>query len=232
MPESHLFSLLSLGLLLGAKHALDADHVAAILAIASQNRNVWRSALIGLCWGMGHTIILLLVGVAVLFFKLAIPAYWTKLFEGGVGAVLIALGLSVAVGLWREGWHMHAHTHEAGPTHRHLHSHRDGMEHAHRHRFGLEAKSLAVGMVHGLAGSAAVLLLVLATVPSLWSGFLYICVFGVGSIAGMVVLATVLSVPFAASANKLIRGHQALRAGAAVLSIVLGTRMLLELLSF
>jgi ABC-type nickel/cobalt efflux system permease component RcnA len=231
MPESHLISLLTLGLLLGAKHALDADHIAAILAISAQNRSVWRSSLIGLCWGMGHTLVLLLMGVAVIFFKLAIPQAWTRLFEGGVGAVLIALGVSVAVGLWREGWHLHAHTHEAGPTHRHFHAHRDGTGHAHGHRFGLEVKSLAVGMIHGLAGSAALLLLVLATVPTVWSGILYICVFGVGSIAGMVVLATVLSVPFAASADNMTRGHQALRVGAALLSIVLGTRMVLELLS-
>jgi high-affinity nickel permease len=229
MPDTHVLSLLLLGLLLGAKHALDADHLAAILTIASENRSFRRSSMIGLFWGIGHTIVLLLMGMAVLFFKLAIPQEWTKLFEAGVGAMLVALGISVGIRVWREQWHVHLHGHPEGPTHRHLHSHRAGEEHAHGHRFRLEYKSLAVGMVHGLAGSAAVLLLVLATVPSLWTGVLYLVVFGVGSIAGMMVLATALSVPFTASAEKMVRSHQALRASAALLSIVLGSRMIIEL---
>ena len=230
MADSHILSLLSLGFLLGLNHALDADHVAAILTIATENRTFWRSSLIGFCWGVGHTVILLVVGTAVLLFKLTIPSAWAKLFEVAVGVMLVGLGLSVAFALWRERVHLHAHWHEHGEQHRHLHSHRRGAHHDHLHRFRLEYKSLAVGMVHGLAGSAALLLLVLAAVPSLGVGLVYILVFGAGSILGMVFLATAMSIPFAMSAERTARVHQTLRVAAALFSIVLGSTILFELL--
>jgi high-affinity nickel permease len=230
MADSHILSLLSLGFLLGLKHALDADHVAAILTIATENRTFWRSSLIGFCWGVGHTVILLVVGTAVLLFKFTIPSAWAKLFEVAVGVMLVGLGLSVAFALWRERVHLHAHWHEHGEQHRHLHSHSRGAHHDHLHRFRLEYKSLAVGMVHGLAGSAALLLLVLAAVPSLSVGLVYILVFGAGSILGMVFLATAMSIPFAMSAERTARVHQTLRAAAALFSIVLGSTILFELL--
>jgi sulfite exporter TauE/SafE len=272
MADSHIFSLLSLGFLLGLKHALDADHVAAILTIATENRTFWRSSLIGFCWGVGHTVILLIVGTAVLLFKLTIPSAWAKLFEVAVGVMLVGLGLSVAFALWRERVHLHSHWHQHPPSispshpgsaktdpfpvaapfsgevsaeprsngrapsrqdgeeHRHLHSHSRGAHHDHLHRFRLEYKSLAVGMVHGLAGSAALLLLVLAAVPSLGVGLVYILVFGTGSILGMVFLATAMSIPFAMSAERMARVQQTLRAAAALFSIVLGSTILFELL--
>ncbi len=230
MADSHILSLLSLGFLLGVKHALDADHVAAILTIATENRTFWRSSLIGFCWGVGHTVILFVIGTAVLLFKLTIPSAWANLFEVAVGVMLVGLGLSVAFALWRERVHLHAHWHEHGEQHRHLHSHSRGAHHDHLHRFRLEYKSLAVGMVHGLAGSAALLLLVLAAVPSLGVGLVYILVFGAGSILGMVFLATAMSIPFAMSAERTARVHQTLRAAAALFSIVLGSTILFELL--
>ena len=223
MADSHILSLLSLGFLLGLNHALDADHVAAILTIATENRTFWRSSLIGFCWGVGHTVILLVVGTAVLLFKLTIPSAWAKLFEVAVGVMLVGLGLSVAFALWRERVHLHAHRHEHGEQHRHLHSHSRGAHHDHLHRFRLEYKSLAVG-------SAALLLLVLAAVPSLGVGLVYILVFGAGSILGMVFLATAMSIPFAMSAERTARVHQTLRVAAALFSIVLGSTILFELL--
>ena len=230
MLDSHLLSLLFLGFLLGVRHALDADHVAAILTITTENQSLWRSSLIGFCWGLGHTLILLMVGAGVLLFRVTMPSAWEKAFEAGVGVMLVALGLSVAFRLWRERVHLHTHRHDAGEEHRHFHSHRHGAQHDHLHRFRLEYKSLIVGMVHGLAGSAALLILVLATVSSLAVGILYIVIFGIGSILGMMLLATAMSVPFTISAEKMARVYQALRATAALVSIVLGSRMLLELL--
>ena len=99
MLDSHLLSLLFLGFLLGIRHALDADHVVAILTIATENQSVWRSSLIGFCWGVGHTLILLMVGAGVLLFKVTIPSAWEKAFEAGVGVMLLGLGVSVAVTL-------------------------------------------------------------------------------------------------------------------------------------
>jgi ABC-type nickel/cobalt efflux system permease component RcnA len=228
MPDSHLFTLLFLGFLLGIRHALDADHVAAVMTLATGKRPLRRSALIGVCWGMGHTVILLIVGVAVVFFKLTISSAWAKVFEAGVGIMLVGLGVSLALALWRERLHLHSHLHEDGQEHRHVHAHGHGGQHDHLHRFRLEYKSLAVGMVHGLAGSAALLLLVLATVPSFGVGMLYIVVFGIGSILGMVLLATAMSIPFAMGMEKFAQAQQPIRIVSALLSIVIGSTILVE----
>jgi ABC-type nickel/cobalt efflux system permease component RcnA len=228
MPDSHLFTVLFLGFLLGIRHALDADHVAAVMTIATGKRTVRRSALIGFCWGMGHTVILLLVAVAVVFFKLTISSTWAKVFEAGVGVMLVALGVSLALALWRERLHLHSHSHEDGQEHRHMHAHGHGGHHDHLHRFRLEYKSLAVGMVHGLAGSAALLLIVLATVPSFSVGMLYILIFGIGSILGMVLLAILMSIPFAMGMEKFAHAQQPIRIVSAFLSIVIGSSILLE----
>ena len=231
LPAHPGLSFLLLGFLLGVKHALDADHVVAVSTIATENRSLKGSCAIGFCWGVGHTAVLLVAGLAVLGFHLAIPHDVARLFEAGVGVMLIGLGLSVGWTLLRERLHVHAHTHDDGTGHLHVHSHCGGPGHAHLHRFRLEYKSLAVGMVHGLAGSAALLLLVLSTVRSLTDGMLYILVFGAGSIAGMVLLGAVLSVPFAVTPQRLVRTHLVLRALAGLASVGLGGSMLYEFLS-
>lgn len=231
LPAHSGLSFLLLGFLLGVKHALDADHVVAVSTIATGNRSLKRSCAIGFCWGVGHTAVLLVAGLAVLGLHLAIPHDVARLFEAGVGVMLIGLGLSVGWTLLRERLHVHAHTHDDGTSHLHVHAHRDGQGHAHLHRFRLEYTSLAVGMIHGLAGSAALLLLVLSTVRSLTEGMLYILMFGAGSIAGMVLLGAVLSVPFAVTPQRLVRTHLVLRALAGLASVSLGGSMLYEFLS-
>ncbi len=230
MPDSHVLTLLFFGFFLGIRHALDADHVAAMMTLATGKRTLRRSALVGFCWGMGHTLILLIVGMAVVFFKLTISSTWAKVFEAGVGVMLVGLGVSLAWTMWRERLHLHSHLHEDGQEHRHVHAHGRGEAHDHLHRFRLEYKSLAVGMVHGLAGSAALLLLVLATVPTLGVGMLYILVFGIGSILGMVLLAAAMSIPFAMGMEKFARAQQPIRIVSALLSIVIGSSILLELM--
>lgn len=231
LPASPGLSFLLLGFLLGVKHALDADHIVAVSTIATGNRSLKRSCAIGFYWGMGHTAVLLVAGLAVLGFHLAIPHDTARLFEVGVGVMLIGLGLSVGWTLLRERLHVHAHTHDDGMGHLHVHSHLEGHGHAHLHRYRLEYKSLAVGMMHGLAGSATLLLLVLSTVHSLTDGMLYILVFGTGSIAGMVLLGAVLSIPFAVTPARLVRTHLVLRALAGLASVSLGGSMLYEFLS-
>jgi ABC-type nickel/cobalt efflux system permease component RcnA len=231
LPAHPGFSFLLLGLLLGVKHALDADHVVAVSTIATENRSLRRACAIGFCWGVGHTAVLLVAGLAVLGLHLAIPHDTARLFEAGVGVMLVGLGLSVGWTLLRERVHVHTHTHDDGTGHLHVHSHREGHSHAHLHRYRLEYTSLAVGMMHGLAGSAALLLLVLSTVRSLTDGMLYILVFGTGSIAGMVLLGAALSVPFALTPERLVQTHLVLRALAGLASVSLGGRMLYEFLS-
>jgi hypothetical protein len=231
LPAHPGLSVLLLGFLLGVKHALDADHVVAVSTITAEQRSLRRSCVIGFCWGVGHTAVLMIAGLAVLGFNLAIPPDVARLFEAGVGFMLVWLGLAVGWTFQRERLHVHAHSHGDGAGHLHVHSHRDGPGHTHLHRFRLEYKSLAVGMVHGLAGSAALLLLVLSTVRSVWGGLLYILVFGTGSIVGMVLLGALLSVPLMVTPQHLVRTHRVLRALAGLASVILGGSILYEFLA-
>jgi hypothetical protein len=228
ISELPFLTVLSLGFLLGAKHALDADHVVAISTIATEQRSLWRSSAVGFFWGVGHTLVLMLAGLAVLGFKLTISGEWARLFEAAVGLMLVGLGVSVGLTLWRERLHVHAHAHADGAAHLHVHSHQDGPHHAHLHRYRLEYKSLAVGMLHGLAGSAALLLLVLSTARTVLDGALYILTFGAGSIAAMVLLGIIMSLPFVFTPGYLVRTHLALRTLAGLASVSLGGIILYE----
>src|SRR5437660_6403383 len=227
-PEIPVVSVLRLGFLLRAKLSLDADHIVAISTIATEQRGLGRACAIGFCWGIGHTLVLLLAGLAVLGFKLTISDEWARLLEAAVGLMLVGLGLSVGLTLWRERLHVHPHAHADGAAHLHVHSHRDGPHHAHLHRYRLEYRSLAVGMVHGLAGSAALLLLVLSTARSVLDGVLYILAFGAGAIAAMVLLGIMMMLPFVFTPARLVGPHLALRALAGLASVSLGGIILYE----
>ena len=225
MPDLHFMTMLGLGFLLGMRHALDADHVAAVSTMLAQRPDLRRSGFIGLCWGCGHTAVLLIVGLAVLALKITIPDAVAQAFESIVGAMLVALGLALAVTLYREQWHLHAHEHD-GARHVHVHSHRLGEDHAHRHVWRDSLPPVLVGMVHGLAGSAALMLVVLSAVRTLWEGIAYILLFGIGSILGMVVLGVVISLPFLFSVPLGRSVHAAVRGMASVGSIGFGIAIL------
>jgi len=221
MPDTQLVTVLSLGLLLGARHALDIDHVTAVTTILSERPDVRLSGLIGACWGFGHTAMLLLVGVGVLVFKIVIPERVASGLEILVGLMLVVLGTSLALTLWRGRWHLHVHEH-GGDRHQHLHSHRLDTGHVHVHWLRLTLKPFTVGMVHGLAGSAGLALMVLANVRSVWEGMAYLLLFGVGSIVGMVALGAVISLPLVGSASLGRRAQLALQGLASIGSIGLG----------
>nr|MBI3612416.1 sulfite exporter TauE/SafE family protein [Nitrospirota bacterium] len=224
MHDASFLSILGLGFLLGAKHALDADHVAAVSTLLA-DRPAWRtSGFIGFCWGFGHTTTLLLVGFLVIAFKVTISEPVAQGFEVGVGLMLIFLGGSLAATLVRERWHWHVHRHD-GAAHVHLHSHHLQRDHGHDHWLPSALRPVLVGMAHGLAGSAALMLLVLAAVRSVWEGVVYILIFGIGSIAGMVVLGMLISVPLVLSAAWGHRVQMAVQGLASLGSIGLGLTM-------
>ncbi|MBI2849241.1 MAG: sulfite exporter TauE/SafE family protein [Chloroflexi bacterium] len=225
--EAGFLAILGLGFLLGVKHATDADHVVAVSTIASDNRNIFKSSLIGIMWGTGHTLTLLLAGTAVLFFRLNIPAKFALSMEFLVGMILVALGISV---LWDpiKRIHLHDHSHERR-IHWHIHPQESSESHRHQHPLKPGVKPLIVGMVHGLAGSAALTLLVLTTVKSAYEGVLYLLVFGTGSIAGMLLISTAIGLPFALTAGRLGGINQTIRAGAGVLSVFLGLFIMAEI---
>ncbi len=221
-------TVLAVGLLFGLKHATEVDHVVAVSTIASQQRNVMRSALVGALWGAGHTASLLVVGVIVLVLRIAIPERVSSWLEFGVALMIIALG---GVALWkslrnRGDVHVHEHSHD-GMSHVHIHFHesetRHDRERKHSHAItAIGVKPVLIGMMHGLAGSGALTLLVLTQISSAWIGLLYLAIFGVGSIAGMLLMSGLIGLPFALTARNLSNVHHRMQVAAAVVSIVFG----------
>lgn len=220
--------MLGLGFLLGARHALDADHIAAVSTLLADRPDVRTSGWIGCAWGLGHTTVLLVVGLGILLLKVTIPEAVAQTLEFGVGLMLIMLGVSLAMALYREGWHLHAHEHDGTP-HLHLHSHRLGPDHGHPHWLHRSMKPFAIGVVHGLAGSSALILLVLSTVRTLWEGMAYILAFGIGSIVGMALLGILISLPLVYSASLGRRVQFTLQGLASAGSTGLGVAMVLGL---
>ena len=224
-------SVLGLGLIFGLKHALDADHLAAISTIVSERKSLLSSSLVGAVWGVGHTLSLLVAGVAVIFLHLEIGERTALALEFCVAIMLIGLGANALRKLAHGGTiHVHVHQH-GGHVHLHPHFHDDASESGRgtHHGFRLGARPLVVGMIHGLAGSAALMLLVLSTIPSPTLGLAYIVVFGIGSIGGMLCMSLLLGLPAHLTAERFTRAHLLVRTLAGVFSLGLGLFMAYEI---
>ena len=184
-------SMLLLGFLLGMRHATDADHVVAVTTIVSDERSVRRASGIGALWGIGHSITILLVGGAIVAFRLTIPPRLGLALEFSVALMLIALGLMTLA----------------------------------RRKVG-SARSMtrpvAVGVVHGLAGSAFVALVVLAAVPETWLALVYLALFAVGTIAGMAVITAAIAVPSALSVQRFVGVQRYVQIASGVASLAFG----------
>ncbi|WP_158553583.1 HoxN/HupN/NixA family nickel/cobalt transporter [Peribacillus saganii] len=182
-------SILGLGFLLGVKHAIEPDHVIAISTIASRSRKLMRSSLTGVFWGIGHTATLLFVGMFIILAKGEIPELWAMSMEFLVGIMIVYFGLATIVSYRKQ--HIHTeHDHD-------LHSNTKIA----KRRGGSYRKSMFMALIHGLAGSASMVLLTMSTVNSSW-GAIYILVFGVGTIAGMLLFTTIIGIPFVFSGSK------------------------------
>jgi len=228
--DTSLVAALSVGFMLGLRHALEPDHVAAVSTFVSQERGLLRSCLRGAFWGIGHTAALLGAGVAIVVFKLEIPRHFERSVDTVVALVLILLGGHV---LLRSATafhlHRHAHAHDGAPhSHLHVHVGEDGT-HGHLHPWRGARQPILMGLLHGLAGGGALVLLVMATIPSPAAALLYIAVFGVGSTAGMLVLSGLIGLPFALSAGgsrTLATTLQALvGAGTVIVGVVMLSRL-------
>jgi high-affinity nickel permease len=233
-----------LGLILGMRHATDADHVIAVTAIVSGERRVMAAARIGIAWGLGHSVTVFLVGGAIILFKLTIPPRLGMAMEFAVAIVLIMLGISVLarsspriagrLGLKSNDADLfaHSHTHEHdGAVHAHPHAHVHGDEHLHdSHLFqrpgrfarGSHERAFGVGLVHGLAGSAAIALLVLSAIPNPWWAMAYLAIFGFGTMVGMALITTAIGLPVSFTAARLGEINRALFVGAGLLSLGFG----------
>lgn len=228
-----IFALLGLGLVFGLKHATEVDHVVAVSTIVSEHRSVYRSALVGGLWGVGHTVSLLIVGIVVLVFRVAIPASLARWLEFGVALMIITLGAIAVIRVLRRraGLHVHRHLHQHDPegqAHVHIHFHEGQTRHegtppSHSHAISqIGFKPVLVGAMHGLAGSAALTLLVLTEIPSVSLGLLYLGVFGIGSTVGMLLMSGLIGLPFVFSGKRISSLHYGLQTIAGGLTIAFG----------
>ncbi|MBL8037909.1 MAG: hypothetical protein JSS38_06670 [Nitrospira sp.] len=228
MHETELLTLLGVGFLLGLRHALDTDHLAAVSTVLAERPSLLASGAVGLWWGIGHTLTLLLVGSVVLAWGLHIPEKFELIAESGVALLLIILGGTLARKLYRERWHVHSHHHD-GERHVHFHSHQRQDGHAHRHWMADSIRPLCIGMAHGLAGSAALMLMILATTTDLISGLLSILIFGIGSIMGMMMIGLTISLPVIYSRSIDRRLFMGVQGVASLASVSVGLWMLVTL---
>jgi high-affinity nickel-transport protein len=241
-------AILAIGFVLGMRHATDPDHVIAVSTIVSRERSIVKAALIGVLWGVGHTFTILLVGAGIILFGLAIPVRVGLTMEFSVGLMLILLGILNLTGAMQwisekfspahpQVTGNHAHVHEHGSqVHLHWHSHRPEKEHhgesltppdwlgGSSSPLGLfhTLRPLFVGLVHGLAGSAAVALLVLSTIREPKWAVLYLLIFGVGTIAGMMLITAAISLPFSFAGYKFAWLNKSLVLGSGILSLAFG----------
>jgi hypothetical protein len=177
------------------RHATDVDHVVAVTAIVSDQSSLWRASSLGALWGIGHSVTILLVGGAMVVFRVVIPPRMGLAMEFAVALMLIALG---AVNLTGRGA-------------RAAHS---------------SARPVIVGFVHGLAGSAFVALLVVAAVPGVWLGLLYLALFGIGTVAGMGIITVAIAMPSALTAGKFVNVQRYLRMASGVASVAFGLMLM------
>ncbi|MFZ5715961.1 MAG: sulfite exporter TauE/SafE family protein [Bradyrhizobium sp.] len=221
-----MFGIVGLGFLLGMQHALEADHIAAVSSIAARRTNVGDIVRHGLTWGLGHTVTLFVFAGAAILFGQAIPEHLSRPLETAVGIMLVGLGSHVLWRLWRDRVHFHQHRHDDGSEHLHLHGHAgDNIAHrrsSHAHYHGFRWKSLLVGLMHGMAGSAALLVLAVTQVADPVYGVLYVLLFGLGSMLGMGALSAVIAVPLVASARWLTWANRGLQGSVGVITIAIG----------
>ncbi len=221
-----MFGILGLGFLLGMQHALEADHIAAVSSIASRRSEVADIVKHGLTWGVGHTLTLFAFAGAAILLGHAIPEHLSRPLETAVGLMLVGLGGHVLWRLWRDRVHFHRHHHRDGMVHFHAHSHAgETVPHAkagHAHAHGFRWRTLLVGLMHGMAGSAALLVLTVTQASSPVAGLVYIALFGIGSMVGMGLLSTVIAVPIAISARWLTWANRGLQAATGLVTIAIG----------
>lgn len=211
--------------MIGLRHALEADHVAAVASIVTQKQGKSAALRHGAVWGLGHTITLFGLGTAALLADTLMPEYMAPLLECAVGFMLLYLGLDVLWRMRRKGVHFHVHQHQ-GKSHLHAHQHpsNEGTDHtdtshanthhadifhqsahAHKHKNPFPLRTLMVGIMHGMAGSAALVVLTLNAAQNFWAGMGYMVLFGVGSILGMALLSVAISLPFSLPGKRIER---------------------------
>jgi ABC-type nickel/cobalt efflux system permease component RcnA len=206
-----------LGFLIGLRHALDPDHLAAISTLVVDQPRRQRAAVLGAWWGVGHSVALLGAGALLMLCRVRLPERAAELFELGVSAMLIALGArSLRRALQARGGAAAVHAH--GPV---VHAHRGDDDHFHVRSLTIARRPLLVGLVHGLAGTGGITALALASMPNVAAALVYVALFALGSIGGMALLTGAAGVPIARLARR-PAAHAALMACVGGVSLVVG----------
>jgi hypothetical protein len=227
-----MFGILGLGFLLGMQHALEADHIAAVSSIAARRSRVADIVTHGLTWGLGHTLTLFAFAGAAILLGRAIPETIARPIETAVGAMLIGLGAHVLWRLRRDRVHFHKHGHGDGTVHFHAHSHAGEttphVRTAHAHEHGFRWRTLLIGLMHGMAGSAALLVLTVSQASNPVVELGYVALFGIGSMIGMGALSMVIAVPLAVSARWLAWANRGLQGAVGLATIAIGVTTIVE----
>lgn len=220
----------ALGLVLGMRHSTDADHIVALSTIVSKQRSIKSATLIGCVWGVGHTITIFAVGSLIILLGVHIPTRLGLAMEFSVALMLVLLGLLNLTGLTKR-W-----TERLTPAHTHVLPHEHSLSSRSRLRSSIRdigtyhwTRPLVVGLVHGLAGSAAVALLVLSTIRSpLWA-IAYLLIFGLGTIVGMMLMTTAVAVPLTMSTRRFTRLNDHLAVASGLVSVCFGAFLIYHL---
>lgn len=227
--------ILFLGFLIGMTHALEADHLAAVGAMAAGRENSQKGlALRGAVWGLGHTLTLFGISIAALLWGFKLTDQVSAALEFAVGVMLVLIAVNVLWRVRRKRVHFHIHSHGGGKQHLHAHSHqhanaRHGQDpHRHKHPEGFPLRALGIGFLHGAAGSAGLLALVVAATQDTLLAIAYVALFGFGSVIGMALLSAVIAWPLGQVEAQAKRVHRGLAYGAAALALYLGVSVMAE----
>jgi ABC-type nickel/cobalt efflux system permease component RcnA len=216
------------------QHALEADHVAAVSSVVSRKRGLRSISWHGAVWGIGHTLTLLMVAGTCILLKTSIGERTAQWLELVVGIMLVVLGANVLWRLWRDRIHFGTHRHADGTLHMHAHSHAGDRgphaanPHHHEHPEGIPWRTLLIGSMHGMAGSAALVVLTASSITDPWAGIAYVLLFGLGSVVGMALLSAVIAVPLTWTAGSLTVANRAIQATIGLVTMSVGAHVMIE----
>ena len=228
-------SILFVGFLIGMQHALEADHLAAVSSMSAQKTGVRAFTRHGMFWGIGHALMLVVIAGSAILLKFTMSDQLSSLLEAGVGVMLVALGANVLWRLKQNKVHFHVHEHDGAKRHIHAHSHSSNPHvphhldpHTHAHPESVPWRTFAVGLMHGVAGSAALVVLTAATLQSPIWGVFYILLFGIGSIAGMALLSAAIALPMTYAARSVDWAHRGLQLCVGIATLAIGAHLVFE----
>jgi ABC-type nickel/cobalt efflux system permease component RcnA len=219
--SASVLGVAALGLLLGFRHAFEPDHLAAVSTLATRQGRLLDACRLGIAWAVGHSLSVGVVVGAIMLFGLQLPHRLWPAADFLVGLLLIGLGTSVILRYVRGRWHLHVHSHGGG-SHLHLHSHAHDASHGHAHPRGDARRSLGFGLLHGLAGSAAILVLLVAAAPTRAAQLTYFLAFAAGTMLGMLLVSFSLAGIVRLAAERGARWATVLHLGSATVSVVVG----------